>query len=151
MLLNNYSPTKLPDQKLIRERNTSGKHLEISPKPVLPISFKNPGQTAVDPDTLQIIFRELIKKPDTKQQFYMRTQYFYTHCVPAACLCGGGDTLALRLPRLISPDERSDELTGRKQMCNLQPISFSLCVTLHSCCRHRRELPYRSQKINTPR
>lgn len=38
--------------------------------------------------------------------------------------------MALYLPHLISPDERSDELTGRKQMCNLQPINVSLSLSL---------------------
>lgn len=78
-----------------------------------------------------------------------------------------GNGLALSLPCLIFPDERSDELTGRKQMCNLQPINLSfslsllcftlplslscqtykhtytalsLCEALPFCCRHDTEL-----------
>lgn len=91
-----------------------------------------------------------------------------------------GNGLALSLPCLIFPDERSDELTGRKQMCNLQPINLSFSLSL--CCallslslslvRHtstptlhchsvkrclsvvvtiRNSLLSRSQKINMPR
>lgn len=46
----------------------------------------------------------------------------YLHCVFVS--------FALCLSQLISSDERPDELTGRKQMCNLQPINFSICLML---------------------